>query len=291
MRNLTIRREKSFVGCLAKMKVYVEDATSSEIVINNVSYRKIGELKNGEDKTFLISEEECNIVVIADKISKNYCNELYTIPAGEKDVFISGKNIFNLATGNAFRFNGVTDSNVLQNRKKGFKKGAFILAVCIVIGIFAGFFIMNGLLKSILSDSKEFSKEGMTITLTNQFREISQDGYTTCYDSQDVAVFVLKEEFSLVEGFDKYTLNEYGNLLITNNGLDSSVKLQNNDGLTYFEYQRANPETKDIYHYFSVVFKTPDSFWVIQFATLEKNYNDKKRTIFDWAKNIEFSNS
>lgn len=291
MRNLTIKREKSFVGCLAKMKVYMEDATSSEIVINNVSYRKIGELKNGEEKIFSINENECNIVVIADKISKNYCNELYKIPAGENDIFLSGKNVFNPASGNAFRFNDVTDSNVLQNRKKGFKKGIFILCICIVIGAVAGFFITNSLFQSTSSEPKEFSKEGMTITLTNQFREISQDGYTTCYDSQNVAVFVLKEEFSLVEGFDKYTLNEYGDLLITNNNLDSSVKLQNNDGLTYFEYQSSNPETKDINHYFSVIYKTSDSFWMIQFATLEKNYNNNKQTIIDWAKNIEFSNS
>ena len=130
----------------------------------------------------------------------------------------------------------------------------------------------------------------MIITLTNQFSEISSGGYTACYDSQDVAVIVLKEEFSLFEGFDKYTLNEYGNLLITNNNLDSSVKLQNYNGLTYFEYQYSNPETKDLYHYFSVVFKTSDSFWMIQFVTLEKNYNYNKQNIINWAKNIEFTN-
>ena len=38
------------MACLAKMKVYLEDDASSEIVVNNVSYRKIGELKNGEEK-------------------------------------------------------------------------------------------------------------------------------------------------------------------------------------------------------------------------------------------------
>ena len=50
MRTLTIKRAKSFVACLAKMKVYVEDPTSREIVINNVPCRKLGDLKNGEEK-------------------------------------------------------------------------------------------------------------------------------------------------------------------------------------------------------------------------------------------------
>jgi hypothetical protein len=291
MRHLTIKREKSSVGCLAKMKVYIEDATSRDITINNVYYRKIGELKNGEEKIFSIDENECNLAVIVDKISKNFCNELYKIPAGENDIFLSGKNVFNPATGNAFRFNNVTDANVLQNRKKGLKKGIFILCISIVIGAVGGFFITNALFQGASVEPKDFSKEGMTITLNNHFLETSQDGYTTCYESQDVAIFALKEKFSLVEGFDKYTLSEYGNLVITNNKLDSSVKLQNSDGLTYFEYQSSNPDTNDLYHYFSLVYKTSDSFWMIQFATLEKNYNDNKQDILDWAKTIKFSNS
>ena len=51
MRNLTIKREKSFVGSLVKMKIYIEDLTSNEININNTPCRKIGELKNGEERT------------------------------------------------------------------------------------------------------------------------------------------------------------------------------------------------------------------------------------------------
>ena len=77
MRNLTIKRTKSFVGCLAKMKIYIEDPTSNEMLINNTSCRKIGDLKNGEEKTFQIGEQEAKVFVIADKLSKNYCNEYY----------------------------------------------------------------------------------------------------------------------------------------------------------------------------------------------------------------------
>ena len=71
MRNLTIKREKSFVGSLAKMKVYIEDPTSNEISINDIPCRKIGDLKNGEEKTFQIDEQEVKIYVIGDKLSKN----------------------------------------------------------------------------------------------------------------------------------------------------------------------------------------------------------------------------
>ena len=104
MRNLTIKRAKNFVGSLAKMKVYVEDPTSNEICINDIPCRKIGDLKNGEEKTFQIDEQEVKVYVIADKLSKNYCNEFYQLSAGQEDVFLSGKNKFNPANGNAFRF-------------------------------------------------------------------------------------------------------------------------------------------------------------------------------------------
>ena len=39
MRNLTIKRGKSFVGSLAKMKIYIEDPTSNEMRINDIPCR------------------------------------------------------------------------------------------------------------------------------------------------------------------------------------------------------------------------------------------------------------
>ena len=46
------------------------------------------------------------------------------------------------------------------------------------------------------ADAKEFTSNGLTITLTEAFVEKEQAGYTVCYDSKSVAVIVLKESFS-----------------------------------------------------------------------------------------------
>lgn len=54
---------------MVKMKVYIEDVTVSEIVINGVSCRRIGDLGNGEQKTFQIGDESLRASVIADKLS------------------------------------------------------------------------------------------------------------------------------------------------------------------------------------------------------------------------------
>ncbi|MBO5211422.1 MAG: hypothetical protein J6B80_05785 [Clostridia bacterium] len=138
MRNLTIKRTKSFVGCLGKMKIYIEDPASNEIIINNVSCRKIGELKNGEEKTFQIGVQEAKVFVIADTLSKDYCNDYYQLSDGEEDIFLSGKNKFNPIRGNAFCFDNNDTGDVVANRKRGTKKGAVVLVVSAIIGAIIG---------------------------------------------------------------------------------------------------------------------------------------------------------
>lgn len=146
MRNLTIQRTKSFVGCLGKFKVYIEDHNSSELEINGVPCRKLGELKNGEEKTFSIDENAQKVFVIADKMSRNYCNDFFNIPAGDTDMYLSGKSHFSPASGNAFRFDGVTDEEVLENRKKSGKKGGLVTVIAVVLGFIMGFLLMSMIL-------------------------------------------------------------------------------------------------------------------------------------------------
>ena len=146
MRKLTIKRTKSFVACLAKMKVYIEDPTANELLIGDVPCRKLGDLKNGEEKTFEIGDGAAKIFVIADKLSKNFCNEFYELPEGQEDIFLTGKNYFNLASGNAFRFDNNESAAALENRKRGTGKGVVVLIVAIIVGFIVGFVITSRLL-------------------------------------------------------------------------------------------------------------------------------------------------
>lgn len=294
MRNLTIKREKTFVASLMSMKVYIVDPLSTEIVINGMPCRKLGAIKNGEEKTFAIDENASRVFVIADKLSKEYCNEYCNIPAGEEDVYLSGKNHFNPANGNAFRFNGVADEEILQNRKRGNKKGLGVLIIALIVGIFAGYMISSGMLSTNMFsasgvEAKTFSSNGLQITLTNQFTKTDVQNYTFCYESKNAIVFALKEDFDLVDGFENYTLDQYGELVLQNNNFASDVELEHDNGLTYFEYSYSAPAMKATYHYFTVLYKAPDAFWMVQFATLEKNFDQYQQDIIDWAKSVEFS--
>ena len=289
MRNLTIKREKSFVGCLMKLKVYIEDPEANELTINQVPCRKLGDLKNGEEKTFRIGEQEARVFVIADKLSKDYCNEFYTLEAGCEDVALTGKNSFNPAGGNPFRFANNESTQVTQNRKRGTRIGLLVLIVAGVLGAVAGAFIGKGIVGSPKVEEKTFSYDTMQITLTNEFKEASVDGYTVAFDSEKIAILMLKEPFALAPGFGDQTLEEYGDLVLKNNGL-SGNELKAGEGFVSFQYDFTNPNNKTTFRYYTYLYKAGDAFWLVQFATAVENAQKYEQQISQWAKTIEFAN-
>ena len=286
MRNLTIRRGKTFVASMVKMKIYIEDPVANELTIGGVPCRKLGDLKNGEEKTFAVTDQAARVYVIGDKLSRNAYNEFYPIPAGTEDVVLSGKNYFNPFSGNPFRFDGVTDEAVLKNRKKVSKTGVIIMVAAILIGLVGG--AIGGLKAVSTVEPRTFSEEGLSITLTNEFVDAGLGNYTASYGTREVVVLTLKESFTLMEGLEDYTLAEYGELIIEANGMADSVTLQERDGLPYFTYKYTNPETKDVFDYTIVLFKSNDAFWSVQFATPEAKSAEYEQRIFQWAASVSF---
>ncbi len=284
MRNLTIKRTKSFVASLAGMRVFIEDI-AGHTVIENVTCRKLGTLKNGEEKSFLIDEREAKVFVIADSLSKGFCNDYYQIPAGDEDISLSGKNLFNPATGNAFRFDNNNSADVAASRRKGENKGVVVLIVSLIIGAILGMGISNGIIRSLDSRPKDFSEQEMTVTLTREFGEFAAEGFTVSYSSEDVVVFALREDFSLAEGLGDFTLDDYAALVMYNNGIEGA-ELKNVDGIPYFEYDTDFED--ETYSYAIFVYKASDAFWLFQFATHDEDYDKLKLDILGWASSVRF---
>lgn len=284
MRNLTIKRTKSFVASLAGMRVFIEDI-DGDTVIENVTCRKLGTLKNGEEKSFLIDEREAKVFVIADSLSKGFCNDYYQIPAGDEDISLSGKNLFNPATGNAFRFDNNNSADVAASRRKGENKGVVVLIVSLIIGAIVGMCISNGIIRSLDSRPKDFSEQEMTVTLTREFGEFAAEGFTVSYSSEDVVVFALREDFSLAEGLGDFTLDDYAALVMYNNGIEGA-ELKNVDGIPYFEYDTDFED--ETYSYAIFMYKASDAFWLFQFATHDEDYDKLKLDILGWASSVRF---
>lgn len=130
---------------------------------------------------------------------------------------------------------------------------------------------------------KAFEKSGMSITLTNQFTEKEHLSYTSIYDSKNMAVYTLKEEFSLFEAFDSdLTLDEYADLVVEANKL--TCEKQYKDDLTYFLYEKeANGKQMSFYAF---VYEGDDAFWLIQFACESDNAEKLEDRIFTYAKSV-----
>ena len=284
MRNLTIVRAKSFAGCAASMKVYIEDPMCDDLTINGLPCRFLGKLKNGEVKTFQIDEGAAKVFVIADKLSKGFCNEYCPLEAGTEDITLVGKNHYNPFAGNPFRFEGVTDPDVLKNRKKGAKVGTIVLIASVLVGFAVGWFATSGILNG-PAEAKEFTVKGMHITLDENFKESIVQGYDAGYESKKVALLILKENFSLMAGFGDKTLDEYGQLVLQSN--QQTATLQKKGNYLYYEYTSSAPNG-NTYHYFVTLHKGTDAFWVVQFFTLEKDADNYRDEILDWAATVRF---
>jgi len=287
MRKLTLNRRKSFVGCAVKLKVYIEDATDNDILIDGVPCRKLGEIKNNEEAVFEIGEQEARVFVIADRITKNYCNDFYRVPAGQEDVALSGKNRFNPFAGNPFWFDNNITEETLRHRTKTNRKGWVVFVAALLIGFAVGFLSNSHLFFGSDPQPKTFSDSGMSIVLTTEFKEAEIENFTVCYDSRDIGILCLKEEFTLFEGLEEYSLEEYGLLALEYNEKDS-LSLNTNDGLMWFEYDFTNPDTNETYRYYSYLYKGKDAFWIIQFAAETEIAEKNKERIIEWAKSVSF---
>ncbi len=295
MRKLTIKREKRFVGCAGRMKVYIEDPSSPEIQLKisdaegnpeQISCRKIGEIKNGEEKCFEISENAAKVFVIADLLSKDYCNDFYELPEGNEDISLSGRNILNPALGNPFRFDGNDSVAVAKNRKKSSLKGVFFIIVAAVVGLLIGYFGMMGIMSGVNSKEKTFNLGEMSITLTEGFEQQRVVGYSGVYSSREAAVFITTNPFDDGHIITDFTEVEYADRLISYNGYTDS-KVESKNGLTYFIINEKTDDTS--FSHYMYVYKSDEAYWVVEFVVEQSKLNKYADDIAKWAGSVKFN--
>ena len=286
MRHLTILRTKSFVGALASLKVYIEDPDTAELSINETPCRKLGVLKNGEAVTFEIGDGACKVFVIADAVSRNYCNDFYQIPEGTEDVSLSGRPRFNPANGNAFRFDNNDNYEAMANREKGSRKGRVIFIAAIVIGLIIGLVVGYFIVSAQKIKDKTFSEGSMSVTLTTEFKQESRDGYFVAFNSKNVGVLVLEEKFSDYEGLANRTLAEYENAVAANNAQLHPEKIVK-DGRTCLRIENSGTDGKT-YVFFLYAYKGKDAFFLFQFIVDKTNLDRYESKIPEWANSVRF---
>ena len=161
---------------------------------------------------------------------------------------------------------------------------AFVL-ICVLVSVLCG----CSLLSAKSGSDKEFSGEGLTITLTDNFRTAEIEGYTLCYDSFDVAVYALKENFEVFEnaGLDNVTLDDYKGYVLDANSKYSPKEDNSFDGLTVLRYESYIEAKKTNFTYFVSLYKGTDAFWIVNFMCLESD-RDTYQPLFElWSSTIE----
>ncbi|MBQ9743974.1 MAG: hypothetical protein IJW19_02515 [Clostridia bacterium] len=284
MRRLSITRTKSFVGCLCKTKIYIEDNTSTDLVIKGVGCRFLGEIKNGATETFEIGEESAKLFAIAGKTSKNYCNELYVLPEGSEDIALTGKHKYNPGAGNPFYFDNNNSGEAAVNRSANKNRGMIIMAIAIAIGIVIGIFAPNIITSVQNKKPMDIEVDDMKMTLTKAFEE-KEDDVGIYYASDDVAVYFIEEKFTDLGVHANGSAKNYAELALLANNIDTEVKEE--DGLVYFVYTKT--VKSKTFKYYSFSYKEDDAFWLIQFAVRENDAPEYEDRIFEWAKSVEFS--
>ncbi len=137
--------------------------------------------------------------------------------------------------------------------------------------------------------AKEFSVDGLTITLTESFKAQSTKDYVAYFEAPgNVVIFVLKEAFSEGTNVENLTLEEYVDAVyLTHIGKDPD-DIITIDELPVMEYSDENTQFKETYRFFTVMFKGPDAFWSVQFSCLESEYEAYRPHFIEWAKTVTF---
>jgi hypothetical protein len=134
-----------------------------------------------------------------------------------------------------------------------------------------------------------FTCQELSITLTENFKETEIEGYTACFDSPDIAVFTLKEEFSLMTGFEDYTIDQYADLVLQANS-DRNPETVKIDGLgNCIKYTFYNTELNQDYTYIAALYKADTAFWMVQFACKTEEYPQREEFFIERAKTVTFS--
>ncbi len=104
MRKLTIKRRKSIVASLMKVKIYIVDDKDCERVILKYPCKEVGRLKNNSELVIEIDNNEHRIFADVAFQATDIYADMIIIPAGEEDIIISGKNVYSPFRGNPFVF-------------------------------------------------------------------------------------------------------------------------------------------------------------------------------------------
>ena len=129
-------------------------------------------------------------------------------------------------------------------------------------------------------DEQYFEEDGFGIWLPEGFKEVDIEGYDAAFESDEVGIFALEQEYEDLPGID--TLMDYADAVYENTGGDNLSYLYTlDDEMPFFEY------TYDVdgatYNYLVAMWDGSDGYWMIIFGCEEGLYDYYRDYFIDWA--------
>ena len=136
---------------------------------------------------------------------------------------------------------------------------------------------------------RQYSSNGLTVTMEKGFREEEAEDYTVCFAKDDFVVFALREGFDEAAGFGDITLDEYAEFVLASNGLEKPI--QSGDGFKYFEFENTVTEDGETfrYNYIACCYRAANAFWLVQFSCPRSKYDEARSKMLEWASTVTFN--
>ena len=143
-----------------------------------------------------------------------------------------------------------------------------------IIRISAMLLVMVMMLCACGAKDQTFSNNGLIMDLPGNYEPLTGDdvaGFTFSMGSKKSVIMGLKEEKAMFESYGlNLTLDEYTDLVIEANGLNTTVKYEG--GIPTFTF--TNYVDGTYFKYLAATFEGKDAFWLIQFACEEGKFDD-----------------
>lgn len=132
-------------------------------------------------------------------------------------------------------------------------------------------------------DTTNTAVEEFRFRLDDGFVETEVEGMTACYARDDLLVLLLKESFeSLSSLLDTYTVEAYADIWIYYNDLNTEAYHEGD--LLCANYQADVYGTT--YQYLAVFFQSQDSFWLMQFACTDADFESLYGEMIEIAESV-----
>lgn len=141
------------------------------------------------------------------------------------------------------------------------------------------------LLTSCFAKEKTFTKAGITITLTNQFKEIDGGDFPMAYASNKYGFSAIGNDKSAV---NVDSLHAYTELVLSNADRSGLTIQEYKDDNQIFEYVCYTAEIDGkTYGYMTISKEGNSKYYTLNFWCFEKNFDSSKDQFIEWAKSAK----